>query len=131
MRIRRKIKEHRILSAHGKAKPLEHWNAEVTSLRKVQQDGLRTSGIAVGMKDHGGVNPKVKRSSIGPCDGRHFLSRIAASAPIKQLALSACDHREVPGFLQKVAGIGESCFVDKQHTVADHEAIQKTSLGED
>jgi hypothetical protein len=31
--------------------------------------------------------------------------------------------------MQQVAGMGEPDFVDEQHTVADHQAIQETSLG--
>src|SRR6478609_3955717 len=33
--------------------------------------------------------------------------------------------------MQQVAGVGKPAFVDEQYTVADHQAIQETSLGKD
>jgi hypothetical protein len=77
------LQERRGFFVCGKAEPFEHRHAEVTSLGKILQDGLRASGIATGVKDHGGVNPKVKRSGIGPGNGRHLLTRVAAGIPIK------------------------------------------------
>src|ERR1051326_8878391 len=104
MRIAGHLHAGRSFFVRGKAQPLEHWHAEVTLLGKIAQDGLRSSGITTGVKDYGGIDPKAKRSSIRPGNGRHLLARIAAGIAIKQCALLGWNYRKVPCFVQEIAG---------------------------
>src|SRR5262249_2590313 len=98
----------------------EHRHAEIVAGYEVLQDPAGLALIAVRMERDRGIDPELERRRVGPGNRRHFVGRCRRERRL--LTLLRRRHRDMAGFVQEVARIGEALLVDQDRAVADVEA---------
>src|SRR3569832_1077561 len=115
----------RALTGMRHAIEFEHRLAVDAAVAIILDQRCAVAAIAGFMQDEVRIDADVQRGGVGPRDGRHFLTALAAGAVMHFRAAFRRHHREMAGLVQQVSGMGELRFIDDQRAMLDLKAWQK------
>jgi hypothetical protein len=103
-----------------------HGDADIAPFPKILDDCLGSSAIAAGVKHDRGIKADVNRGRIRPGDRGHLLAAVLAHVRIGAGALRWREHRQVSGFVQKIAKVRQARSIDQENAAVNPDAGQDT-----
>lgn len=114
----------------GEPEPVQERRAGSTGAGHGGEERFGGTVIAGRVKNHRGIDAEMDGRSVGPSLGGDLVGLCAVEVSAHRGALRGRRHGDVSGFVQEIAGVGESRAVDDETAVLDQDARHECLVGQ-